>query len=88
MLEDHELREAAIKRLKDKRDFFSHLVVYVLVNALLVVIWYVSDNNTHFWPIWPIAGWGIGLVMHAWDTFGPGISEAAIQKEIRKGRGE
>jgi hypothetical protein len=36
------LRERAIKRLKKRRDFSGHLLVYFLVNAFLVVIWAVT----------------------------------------------
>ena len=31
-------RTAAIKRLKDKRDFWNHLAAHVIVNSMLVVI--------------------------------------------------
>ncbi|MCB2224906.1 MAG: 2TM domain-containing protein, partial [Actinobacteria bacterium] len=74
-MDDTERREAAIKRLRDKRDFWTHVVVYLLVNGLLIVVWYVSNPDAHFWPVWVLAGWGIGLVMHAWETFKPAITE-------------
>lgn len=82
---DAERREMAISRLKAKRDFWSHLSAYVVVNGFLVVIWAFTQNNSgYFWPIWPMAGWGIGLLLHAWETYRPGISEAAIQREMGK----
>ena len=83
---DSDKREMAIHRLKTKRDFFSHLSAYVVVNGFLVVIWAFTQGNNggHFWPIWPMAGWGIGLVLHAWETFRAPISEAAIQREMEK----
>jgi len=82
---DAERREAAIARLKEKRDFWTHAIVYLLINGLLVVIWAVTSGGGYFWPVWPIAGWAIGLLIHAWETFRPPISEAAIQREIEKG---
>lgn len=78
-------REAAVKRIKAKREFWQHVVVYVLVNGLLVVVWWQTNAGTHFWPMWPLLGWGIGLAMHAWDTFRRPISEEAIRKEMEKG---
>jgi hypothetical protein len=60
-------------------------VIYVLVNSLLVVIWAVTNEGTYFWPMWPLLGWGIGLAMHAWDTFRRPIGEEAIRKEMDKG---
>ncbi|MBN2114843.1 MAG: 2TM domain-containing protein [Acidimicrobiia bacterium] len=85
-MDEQERREAAVKRLKAKREFWQHLVVYVLVNALLIVVWWVTSNgDSHFWPLWPLLGWGIGLALHAWDTFRRPISEEAIRKEMEKG---
>jgi 2TM domain len=66
--EDGELRDRAIKRLKKKRDFHGHLLVYALVNAFLVVIWAVTGAH-FFWPIFPMVGWGIGVVMNGWDVY-------------------
>ena len=82
-----ELREQAITRLKKKRDFQTHLLIYVCVNALLVVIWAVSDSG-FFWPIFPIAGWGIGVVANAWDVYGrKPITEDEIRREADRLRG-
>ncbi len=78
-------REAALKRLKDKRDFKNHAATYLIVNALLVVIWAVSGQG-YFWPIWPILGWGIGLALNAWTAyFQRSISEDDIRREMEKG---
>lgn len=78
-------REAALKRLKDKRDFKNHAATYLIVNALLVVIWAVSGQGD-FWPIWPILGWGIGLALNAWTAyFQKPISEDDIRREMEKG---
>jgi hypothetical protein len=85
MMEDQERREAAIARLKEKRDFWTHVFVYVAVNALLVLVWAVSTGGGHFWPMWPLAGWGIGLAVHAWETYRRPIDEVAIQREMNKG---
>lgn len=87
MVDEQARREAAIARLKEKRDFWSHVIAYLVVNSFLVVVWQVSNGDGYFWPIWSIAGWGIGLLIHAWETFRPRISEAAIQREMNKGRG-
>ena len=81
------LREQAIVRLKKKRDFTTHVVIYVLVNAMLVGIWAVTGRD-FFWPIFPILGWGIGLGANAWDVYGrKPISEGEIEREISRLRG-
>lgn len=84
-MDEQERRAAAVKRLKAKREFWQHVAVYVLVNALLVVVWRVTNYPGHFWPMWSLLGWGIGVVFHAWDAFQKPISEEAIRKEMEKG---
>jgi len=83
-MQDTERREAAITRLKEKRDFWTHLFVYFAVNVLLVVVWVVTADGGYFWPVWPIAGWGIGLTVHAFETFRRPISENAIRREMER----
>ena len=84
---EQELREQALRQLKKKRDFWSHVLIYVLVNALLVVIWAVTDAD-FFWPIFPIVGWGIGVAMNAWDVYGrKPISEDQVRREMDRLRG-
>ncbi|MGB2850948.1 MAG: 2TM domain-containing protein [Solirubrobacterales bacterium] len=76
-------RELALERLKKKRDFKAHLVMYISVNVLLIVIWAVSGTDTFFWPIFVLVGWGIGLVANAWDVYGrKPISEDEVQQEM------
>ncbi len=80
-----ERHEAAYKRVKDKRDFRNHVAIYVIVNALLVVIWALSGAG-YFWPIWPIAGWGVGLAFNAWAVyFERPISEDEVRREMERG---
>ena len=79
---EQEIRDQAIERLKKKRDFKTHVLMYVTVNAFLVVIWAVSDSG-FFWPIFPILGWGIGVVANAWEVYGrKPISEEEIRREV------
>ncbi len=78
-------RGQAVTQLKKRRDFHAHLLVYVLVNAFLVVLWAVIDVHGFFWPVFFIAGWGIGVVMNAWDVYWRHpITEADIQREIER----
>jgi 2TM domain-containing protein len=79
-----DLRQQAIRSLRKKRDFRSHVVAYVLVNALLVVIWAVTSRD-FFWPIFPIVGWGIGLAFNAWGVYGRRpMSEEDILREQQR----
>jgi hypothetical protein len=86
---EQDLRERAVQRLKDKRDFKAHVLIYILINALLVVIWAVSrDGDDFFWPIFVIVGWGIGVAANAWNVYGrKPITEDEIRREQDRLRG-
>ena len=79
-----EQREWAVKRIRAKRGFWVHLAVFIAVNAFLVFIW-AAVAGGYFWPIWPMLGWGIGLVAHAVNVFlgTSEISEERIAREMQ-----
>lgn len=65
-------KDRALWELAQARaSFKKHLFSYVVVNLFLVAIWYISSRpyTTYFWPIWPMLGWGIGLLMHYFGAF-------------------
>ena len=80
----------AEKRVAEKRGFFIHLIVYIAVNILLVLIWAFVAGAGFPWFIFPIFGWGIGLLFHGLGVFvfGQKSDSAAIEKEAGKIRGE
>jgi len=79
---DTVLRDRAVKRLKKRRDFKGHVLVYLLVNTFLVIVWAMTSAG-FFWPIFPIVGWGIGVVMNAWDVWrGDDFSDEQIRREM------
>lgn len=55
----HRSRRLAVK----KRAHAAHVRAYVLVSLGLVALWALSGAG-YFWPVWPIMGWGIGVVSH------------------------
>jgi vacuolar-type H+-ATPase subunit I/STV1 len=81
---DGAVRDRAVKRLKKRRDFAGHLLIYTMVNTFIVIIW-AATSNGFFWPIFPIVGWGIGVVMNAWDVWhGDEFSDEEIAREIER----
>jgi 2TM domain-containing protein len=81
---DDDLRSEAMRRLKERREFQTHLVTYVLVNAVLVAIW-ATTGQGYFWPGWVLGGWGIGLVLHAWTAFFQRpITDADLEREVER----
>jgi fatty acid desaturase len=81
---DEPEREAIRKRLEARRDFSSHVVAYVVVNAFLIAVWAMTGAG-YFWPAWVLCGWAIGLVLHGWEVFvRRPVNEADIDAELRK----
>jgi hypothetical protein len=80
-----DVREQAISRLKKRRELGAHVLTYLLINGFLVVVWAVASPDAIFWPMFPMAGWGVGLVLHAWDVYrNDEFREADIQREIAR----
>lgn len=81
-------RQEARQRLEKRRDFKTHLFVYVVVNAVLIAVWAIATPDAIFWPIFPILGWGIGVAGNAWDVFvRKPIREADVDREEQRLRG-
>jgi hypothetical protein len=83
------LRKEAIRRLRKKRDFRTHLLAYLLVNSFLWLVWgvvYLAADGPWFpWPLLPLGGWAIGLVFHAWDVYGrKPFDEGMVEREIAR----
>ncbi|MEM2652730.1 MAG: 2TM domain-containing protein [Nitrososphaerota archaeon] len=53
---EHKVKEA-------RRGFIAHLTAYIIVNAFLVFI-NLWTSHSNIWFVWPLAGWGLGLVFH------------------------
>jgi len=67
---EEEIYRIARERVKQKRGFWNHLAVYVVVNIFLVIIWFFTGRGGGYpWFIWPLIGWGIGIIFHALGVF-------------------
>jgi len=51
-----------------KLAFYLHLGTYLIVNLFLFIV-NVITSPQHLWCIWPIIGWGMGLLIHALFAF-------------------
>lgn len=95
---DEEIRNIAVQKVRRKRGFFSHLTVYLIVNAFLWLMWALSASGisagygwgmhgTAFpWPIFVTIFWGIGLISHGLGVFAfhSGWEQQEIDKEIAR----
>ncbi len=60
--------QAAVRKVQRKLHFFSHLMIFVMVNCMLVAINLLTTPQ-RIWAFWPIFGWGIGVAMHGLQVF-------------------
>jgi predicted membrane channel-forming protein YqfA (hemolysin III family) len=80
-----DLRKQARERVEKKRDFTTHVFIYLVVNAVMVAIWAIATPDALFWPIFVMLGWGIGVVANAWDVFvRRPITEADVAREEQR----
>lgn len=79
----------ARKRVEEVSDFYYHLMVYVFVNALLIIVDRTGGPNDRFigldWAFWVVLFWGLGLVGHGVSVY---FGESRVQKlyEAEKAR--
>lgn len=86
-------------RVKREKGFYSHLIVYLIINVILLVLrtdiidWFVMDNKSQNFQNWfdwnvlltPIL-WGIGLLFHGLSVFGKNtvFSKAWEERKIKE----
>ena len=86
-MNDQENYQRAKKKVEAKLGFFTHLIVFIIVNAMLIII-NLTTSPHELWFKWPLIGWGIGLFFHGLGVFvigeGSRIKERMIEKEMHK----
>jgi uncharacterized integral membrane protein len=67
--------EKALKRVKKMKGFYTHLLVYVIINLMIVIINFqnLKTGESYFKldNFFTAFFWGIGLVAHGLSVFGP-----------------
>jgi len=80
-LTEEQIYALAETRVEARRDFVIHLIVYLGVNALLICLWAFVSGRGFPWFVFPLVGWGIGLVAHLFS-----VSVHREADRIRSGR--
>jgi hypothetical protein len=61
-------RRRAARAAAARRGVRIHLAAYLATSFLMIGIWLtvaVTTGAWYLWPVWPILGWGIGVISHA-----------------------
>jgi hypothetical protein len=88
-MSEEEIYEEAKKRVKERREFYTHLTTYLIINAALFIIW-MATGAGYPWFLFPLGGWGIGLIFHFFNTFvfTNRFDRSAVEKEAERIRRE
>jgi hypothetical protein len=89
-MEEDKKYKRAKKRVENLKAFYIHFIVYILVNTMIVIINLINyEDAGHWWFVYPLLGWGIGLVSHglsvaSFGLFGPDWEERKIKEYMKK----
>lgn len=71
MIDEQERYKRAKEIVEARKGFFSHLLIYLLVNAgLFLMNLLTTGGDRVWWFYWPLFGWGIGVAAHGFSVFG------------------
>lgn len=69
--------EKAIKRVKKIKGFYTHLLVYIVINIMIIVVniqnLETGESYFQFKNFFTAFLWGIGIISHALSVFGPDL---------------
>jgi hypothetical protein len=87
-----EIRDEVLwKKAKRRASFRYHALIYFIINIFFWTMYYISlrssdvpafDRNPVPWPVWPMMGWGIGLIFHYVSAYSR--SDILAEKEYEK----
>jgi 2TM domain len=92
-LSNDDIDRLARRRAGAKLGWYSHAAVYFIVNLFLFML---SEHalGERRWSLYPMLGWGLGLVLHGVAVFvlgaGSDLRERLVEKErerLRRERG-
>ena len=79
-----EIDHLARRRAGAKMGWYIHACVYLVVNVSMFAISYYGFGHKR-WSIFPVMGWGIGLLLHGISVFvlgkGSSFRERLIERE-------
>jgi hypothetical protein len=82
---NQDLEDRARRRVGMKLGFYTHALIYLLVNLGLFALASFGGSG-RMWNLWPLAGWGLGLAIHGIVTFiglrSDGLRERMLAEEI------
>jgi hypothetical protein len=79
-------RHWARTQVERKHKLRADAVAYLVINAFLIGAW-MATGFGYFWPGWVLAGWGVLLLLDAWNVYyRRPVTDAEIEQELRNRR--
>lgn len=72
-MENFEMEEAyrrAKRKVDNLKGFYWNLFSYIVVVPILIYVNYLTTWDEIRWFWFPMAGWGMGILFHAFSVFG------------------
>ena len=86
-LSEQQIDVLARRRAGAKLGWYTHALVYLVVNAGLFLLAYDGSGGRP-WSIYPALGWGLGLLLHGLGVFvlgsGSGLYERMSERERKR----
>ncbi|MBX9781732.1 MAG: 2TM domain-containing protein [Chitinophagaceae bacterium] len=84
-MKEEEKDQQLWQQAKARADFKIHFSSYLIVNGMLWLIWFLTGGiNSYPWPVWPTAGWGVGVVFNYLAVYRFGNAAEKEYKKLKK----
>lgn len=70
MFNEEESYRKAKKQVDRLRGFYTHLSIFIVVTSITLIAGWIIDQSLFYSFITGFVGWGIGVIVHAVNTFG------------------
>ncbi len=75
----------ARERAEAIQGLYIHLLVYIVVNAgIFAINWVTTGGDGPWWFYWSLVGWGIGLLIHLLTVIFPVFSSNWIDRKTEQ----
>ena len=78
----------AKKRVKEIKDFYIHLIIFLIVVAILTIInvtsFVMNSEEGNLWFLFPLGFWGFAVLMHGLKIFVFGSDSSWEKRKIKE----
>lgn len=61
--------QKAKQKVQELKSFYFSVMIYGIINAGLIYIWYAYSGTNFQWFWFPVMGWGLGLMAKAFEIY-------------------